>query len=78
MLQQLFPLAPVSDTFRKVPKVIGMVHALALPGTPGYQSSNIDRNNSGIQKILDQAKREAEIFSSYEGTLRIPFCDPMR
>ena len=78
MLQQLFPLAPVSDTFRKVPKVIGMVHALALPGTPGYQSSNIDRNNSGIQKILDQAKREAEIFSSYDGTLHIQFCDPMR
>ena len=78
MLRQLFPLAPVSDTFRKVPKVIGMVHALALPGTPGYKSSNIDRNDSGIQKILDQAKREAEIFSSYEGTLNIQFCDPMR
>ena len=50
MLRQLFPLAPVCDTFRKVPKVIGMIHALALPGTPGYKSSNIDRNDSGIQK----------------------------
>ena len=78
MLRQLFPLAPVSDKFRKVPKVIGMVHALALPGTPGYKSFNINGHDLGMQKILDQAKREAEIFSSYEGTLHIQFCDPMR
>lgn len=39
------------DLFPKRPALIGMVHLLALPGTPGYQGS--------VQAILDAALRDA-------------------
>lgn len=46
-------LNPMSflDLFSNRPALIGMVHLLALPGTPGYQGS--------VQAILDAALRDA-------------------
>lgn len=44
-----------------------MIHALALPGTPAYKSSNGQRSDSGIQNIIDRAKQEAETFAKFEG-----------
>ena len=68
MFRQLFP-SIINETGRNVPKLIGMVHAAALPGTPGYKSTGWKGYDSGLQKILDQAKQEAEIFSEFEGIL---------
>ena len=70
MLRQLFPLS-VNDTSRCIPKVIGMIHSLALPGTSGYSESKGGQSDLGIQKILDQAQREAELFSKFEGKVSI-------
>ena len=70
VFRQLFPPS-VSDTSKNIPKVIGMIHALALPGTPAYKASSGKRCDSGVQMILDQAKREAEVFSKFEGTFCI-------
>ena len=57
----------MNDTSRNIPKVIGMIHALALPGTPAYKTSNGKRGNSGIQMIINQAQREAEVFANFPG-----------
>ena len=67
MFRQLFA-SSVNDNIKNIPKVIGMIHAPALPGTPGYKPSGKKSNDSGIQEILNQVKREAEIFSKFEGT----------
>lgn len=66
MLRQLFPLS-ANETSKCIPKVIGMIHALALPGTPGYIASKGGQSDLAIQKILGQAQREAELFSKFEG-----------
>ena len=68
LFRQLFP-ASLNDTSRNVPKVIGMIHALALPGTPVYKPLSGEKRNSGIQIIIDQAQREAEVFAKFEGML---------
>jgi len=44
-----------------------MIHAAALPATPGYKSSGLSGHDTGMQRILDQAKKEAEIFAEFEG-----------
>ena len=67
MFQKLFP-SSAKITVSKIPKVIGMIHAASLPATPGYQSSGYKGYDSGMQKILDQARKETEIFSEFEGT----------
>ena len=66
MFRQLFP-SPSNGSATKVPKIIGMIHAAALPATPGYKSSGWNGYDTGMQKVLDQAKRETEIFSEFEG-----------
>ena len=67
MFQKLFP-SSAKITVSKIPKVIGMIHAASLPATPGYQSSGYKGYDTGIQKILNQARKETEIFSEFEGT----------
>ena len=52
-----------------MPRIIGMIHAAALPATPGYKSSGWNGHDTGMQKILDQAKKETEIFAEFEGIL---------
>ena len=44
-----------------------MIHVAALPATPGYKSSVWKGFDSGMQKILDQANKETEIFAEFEG-----------
>ena len=66
MVQKLFP-SSAKASVSKIPKIIGMIHAASLPATPGYQSSGYNGYDSGIQKILDQARKETEIFSEFEG-----------
>ena len=67
LFRQLFP--PLANNSSKnVPKVIGMIHALALPGTPAYKVSCGKGNDTGVQAIIDRAKREAEVFAKFEGT----------
>ena len=74
LFRQLFPVS-VNEACRNVPKVIGMIHALALPGTPSYKTSSGKRKESGMQIIIDQAKREAEIFAKFKGICRFCFDD---
>ena len=66
MFRQLFP-SPANSSVQKIPKIIGMIHAAALPATPGYKSSGWKGYDSGMQKILDRAKKETEIFAEFEG-----------
>ena len=51
VFRQLFPQT-------KCPKLIGMVHVRALPGTPGYAGSMSD--------IMDKASEEAQLFSQFD------------
>lgn len=46
-------LKSLFDLFPNPKPVIGMIHLWPLPGAPGY-------NGYGVQKIVDNAKREAE------------------
>lgn len=46
-------LKSLLDLFPNPKPVIGMIHLWPLPGAPGY-------NGYGVQKIIDNAKREAE------------------
>ena len=57
-----------------MPKIIGMIHAAALPATPGYKTSGWNGHDTGMQKILDQAKRETELFSEFEGMIFSLIC----
>jgi len=66
MFQKLFP-SSAKISVNKIPKIIGMIHAASLPATPGYQSSGFKGYDSGMRKILDQARKETEIFTEFEG-----------
>ena len=66
MFRNLFPLTS-NCSANNVPKIIGMIHATALPATPGYKTSGWNGHDTGMQKILDQAKKETEIFAEFEG-----------
>src|SRR5690348_5014375 len=46
-------LKSLLDLFPSPKPVIGMIHLWPLPGAPGY-------NGYGVQKIVDNAEREAE------------------
>lgn len=66
MFRRLFP-SPSNTSIETIPKIIGMIHVAALPATPGYKSSVWKGFDSGMQKILDQAKKETQIFAEFEG-----------
>ena len=51
VFRQLFPQT-------KCPKLIGMVHVRALPGTPGYEGSMSD--------VIEKASEEAHLFSQFD------------
>ena len=51
VFRQLFPQT-------KCPKLIGMVHVRALPGTPGYVGSMSD--------VIEKASEEAHLFSQFD------------